>query len=54
MAIEEFSLAELLDDPMVGLIMQRDGVERQSLERLLDTIGGIHDASENRADHHPR
>jgi hypothetical protein len=55
MAIKEFSLAELLDDPMVGLIMQRDGVERRSPERLLDTIGGIDDdASGNRTDHDPR
>jgi hypothetical protein len=41
MAIKEFSLAELLDDPVVGLAMQRDGVERRTLERLLDMIGGI-------------
>ena len=45
MAIKEFSLAGLLDDPMAGLTMQRDGVERRSLERLLDKIGGIYDRS---------
>ena len=54
MAITEFSLAEVLDDPRVGLIMQRDGVEHGSLERLLDRIGGIDDPSGNRADHHLR
>jgi hypothetical protein len=53
MAIKELSLAELLDDPMVGLIMQRDGVERRSLEHLLYRMGGIHDRSGNRADRHP-
>lgn len=54
MATNEFSLAELLDDPMVGLVMQRDGVERRTLERLLDRIGGIHDRSGNRTEHRPR
>lgn len=43
MALEEFSLAELLDDPMVRLVMHRDRVERRTLERLLDKIGSIHD-----------
>jgi hypothetical protein len=53
MAIKEYSLAELLDDPMVGLVMQRDGVDRRALERLLNEIGGIHDGSGNRAHRHP-
>ena len=53
MAIKEYSLAELLDDPMVGLVMQRDGVDRRTLERLLNEIGGIHDGSGNRAHRHP-
>jgi hypothetical protein len=34
----ETSLIELLDDPMVGLLMQSDGVDRQSLERLLEAV----------------
>lgn len=53
-AINEFSLAELLDDPMVGLVMQRDGVERRTLERLLYEIGGIHDRSRNWTEHRHR
>ena len=35
----EVRLAELLDDPVVGLVMKSDGVDRYSLERLLATVG---------------
>jgi hypothetical protein len=31
--------AELLDDPVVGLVMMSDGVDRQTLELLLETAG---------------
>jgi hypothetical protein len=34
----ETPLAELLDDPVVELVMKSDGVERGSLERLLETV----------------
>ena len=47
-AIKEYSLAELLDDPLVGALMKSDGVER-----LLDEIGDVHDPSGNRFDHGP-
>jgi hypothetical protein len=33
--IEEYSIAELLDDPIAGLLMKSDGVNRQALKRLL-------------------
>jgi hypothetical protein len=38
-AIKERSPAELLDDPVVGLVMMSDGVDRQTLELLLETVG---------------
>jgi hypothetical protein len=31
-ATRELTLAELLDDPLVGLVMKRDGVDRQTVE----------------------
>ena len=34
-AIEEFSIAELLDDPIAQLLMKSDGVDRDTVERLL-------------------
>jgi hypothetical protein len=49
--LKEYSLAELLDDPLVGALMKSDGVNRRTLERLLDEIGDIHDPSGNRFDH---
>jgi hypothetical protein len=33
--IEEFSIAELLDDPIAHLLMKSDGVDRHTLEPLL-------------------
>jgi hypothetical protein len=35
----EYSLAELVDDPLVGLLMKSDGVDRRSIELLFDRIG---------------
>ena len=38
-AIEEFSIAELLDDSIAQLLMKSDGVDRDTVERLfLDQI----------------
>ena len=34
----EYRLSELLDDPLVGLVMKSDGVDRRSLERLLEEV----------------
>jgi hypothetical protein len=51
--IIEYSLAELLADPLVGVLMKSDGVDRRTLERLLDEIGEVHDPSGNRFDHDP-
>jgi hypothetical protein len=30
------SLAELMDDPLIGLVMKSDGVDRRELELLLE------------------
>jgi hypothetical protein len=32
----ELTLAELLDDPLVGLLMTRDGIARQTIELLFE------------------
>jgi hypothetical protein len=34
----EYSLAELIDDPLVGLVMKSDGVNRAELKRLLERV----------------
>ena len=39
MAIVECSLAELMEDPLVGLVMQSDGVDRCELEFLFERVG---------------
>ena len=38
-AIKECSPAELLDDPVVGLVTMSDGVDRQTIELSLETVG---------------
>jgi hypothetical protein len=45
--ITEYSLAELLDDPLVGALMKSDGVDRRTLDRLLDEIGDVRDSLRN-------
>jgi hypothetical protein len=45
MAIVEFSLDELLDDPMVGLVMRRDGVDRRAFKRLFDPTSTVSEGS---------
>ncbi len=35
---QEYSLADLLDDPLVVLMMKSDGVDRGSVERLFAEI----------------
>jgi hypothetical protein len=37
-AIEEYSIAELLDGPIRALLMKRDGVDRQTLEYALHLV----------------
>ena len=39
MAIAECSLAELMEDPLVGLVMKSDRVDRCELELLLERVG---------------
>ena len=36
--IEEYSIAELLDDPIGALLMKSDGVDRQALEYALHLV----------------
>jgi hypothetical protein len=36
--IAELSLAELVSDPLVGLLMKSDGVERRSIEVLFERL----------------
>ena len=36
--IAEYSLAELVEDPLVGLLMKSDGVDRHSIELLFERI----------------
>ena len=38
MSIAECPLAELVDDPLVGLIMKSDGVNRAALRTLLERV----------------
>ena len=38
MNIAECSLAELVDDPLVGLVMKSDGVNRAALKTLLERV----------------
>ena len=40
MDIAECSLAELMEDPLVRLVMKSDGVDRYELELLLGRIMG--------------
>jgi hypothetical protein len=34
----QYSLAELMADPLIGLVMKRDGVDRRDLELLLEGV----------------
>jgi hypothetical protein len=36
--IAELSLAELVSDPLIGLLMKSDGVERRSIEVLFERL----------------
>jgi len=38
MDIAGCSLAELIDDPLTGLVMKSDGVDRRELELLLEQV----------------
>jgi len=38
MDIAQCSLAELVDDPLTGLVMKSDGVDRRELELLLEQV----------------
>jgi hypothetical protein len=34
----EWSLAELIEDPLVGLVMRSDGIDRHSIELLFERV----------------
>jgi hypothetical protein len=34
----EYTLAELVEDPLVGLLMKSDGVDRRSIELLFEQV----------------
>jgi hypothetical protein len=34
----EYSLVELVEDPLVGLLMKSDGVDRRSIELLFERV----------------
>jgi hypothetical protein len=34
----EWTLVELVDDPLVGLVMKSDGVDRRSIELLFERV----------------
>jgi hypothetical protein len=34
----EYSLAELFEDPLIGLLMKSDGVDRPSIELLFERV----------------
>ena len=36
--ITEYSLAELVEDPLVSLVMKSDGVDRQNIELLFERV----------------
>jgi hypothetical protein len=36
--IERYSIAELLDDPIVGLLMKSDGIDCQALEYAVHRV----------------
>jgi len=36
----EYSLTELVEDPLVGLLMKSDGVDRRSIELLFERVAG--------------
>ena len=36
--ITEYSLAELVEDPLIGLLMKSDGVDRRSIELLFERV----------------
>ena len=38
MAVTECSLAELMEDPLVGLVMQSDAVDRCEVELLFERV----------------
>jgi len=48
----DWSLAELIEDPLVGLVMRSDGVDRQSIELLFERVASNtrHPESERSAD----
>jgi hypothetical protein len=42
-AIAECSLADLVEDPLVGLMMRSDGVDRHTVELLFERVAQARD-----------
>jgi hypothetical protein len=40
-AIAEYSLADLVEDPLVGLVMRSDGVDRRTVELLFERVARV-------------
>ena len=54
--IAQCSLAELMADPLIGLVMKSDGVDRRDLELLLERVareGGDQRATSGSCPHGP-
>jgi hypothetical protein len=47
---KEYSVRELLDHPVVGQAMKTEGIDRRSLELMLDTAGRDPRRTRDRAD----
>jgi hypothetical protein len=47
---KEFSLAELIEHPVLGVQIANEGIERRCVDLMLDTISGHHRFSEG--EHH--
>ena len=41
MDIARYSLAELVDDPLIRLVMKSDGVDRHELKLLLEQVARV-------------
>jgi hypothetical protein len=36
--VAQYSLIELMQDPLIGIVMKSDGVDRRSIERLFERL----------------
>ena len=50
MDIQQCSLTELVDDPLIGLVMKSDGVDRRTIELLFARIARERTAAASRSE----